>query len=524
MKEIIAVLLIALFYSCGTSTGPFIVNEGLLIENVSIIASDENGEVKNHKGFILIDNAKIIYSGKEKPNVKGSFKTVNGNGKYAIPGLIDSHVHLNNIAGINFGQRKSHALLVQEYFERLPKNFLYFGYTTLIDVDNYAPNTIKTLKNAPIRPEIYTCAKKVQVMDDFEMVMNEEPQNERYKLPFLHDKYNENVKYPDSIHLEEHSVASLISGIALEDNICVKTLYEDASSGFKQVWEVPTVKIMQDLVAEAHAEELLVVMHATSYEGQKFAVETNIDIIAHAMWNWTAHPEEFLNTNLPETHKKLLLEISNKHIGYQPTFRVILAEKDILDNTFKDAPILKSLYTPSYVDWLQSEEAQWGRNKILARPKFLEKMNPHFFNPIRSQFSSDEEMFEELYKSYELKIQKVVRLLAKNNANLLFGTDNGAMNMYTHPPGYNGYLEMQHWFDAGVPLEQIFKAATYNNAKAFGLIGSIGTLGIGKTANILILNLNPLETLEAYNDIQFVLINGKLIEREKLTAPYDDVN
>ena len=524
MKKLISILLLIILISCNSSNNNFTVKDGILIENVTIISTDETGTIENYLGYILIDQSEIIFCGKKEPNVKGNLKTLDGQGKYATPGLIDSHVHLNNIAGINFRQRRSNEKLVEEYFDRLPRNFLYFGYTTLIDVDNYAPNTIEKLKDIRIRPEIYTCAQKVQVMDDFEMVMNESAQNERYDTPFLHDRYNENIKFPDSIDLELHTASSLISQITQEDNICIKTLYEDAASGLPQVWEVPTLEIMNELVMEAHAKDLPVIMHATSYEGQLFSVNAGVDVIAHAMWNWTANPEDYLNTNLPETHKELLLDISNKRIGYQPTFRVILAEKDILDNTFKDAPILKLLYTPRYIDWLQSEDAQWSRNRILARPKFLEKINPYFFIPIRSQFSSDEEMFDKLYKSYELKIQKVVSLLAENNANLLFGTDNGAMNMYTHPPGYNGYLEMQHWFDAGVPLKQIFKAATYNNAKEFNLINSVGTLGIGKAANILILNSNPFESIEAYNDIQFVIINGELIEREKLTSKYDENN
>lgn len=518
MKKIIIVFLIALFSSCESSIETFIVSDGILIENVTIISTDKNGEIGYSKGFILTDASKIIFSGERKPNIKGTFDTVNGNGKYAIPGLIDSHVHLNNIAGISFRQRQSEELLVHEYFERLPKNFLYFGYTTLIDVDNYAPNTINNFKDASIRPEIYTCAKKVQVMDDFEMVINEYPQNERYELPFLYDKYNENIKFPDSINLKGHSATNLISEIVLEDNICVKTLYEDASSGFKQVWEVPSVKIMEELVAAAHNEGLPVIIHATSYEGQKFAVETGIDIIAHAMWNWTAIPQDYLKTDLPETHEKLLLEIAAKNIGYQPTFRVILGEKDILDDNFKNDKTLQFLYTTKYLEWLQSEDAQWSRNRILARPKFLERMNPEFFVPIRSQFNSDEDMFAALYKSLDLKIQKVMKLLSENNANFLFSTDNGAMNMYTHAPGYNGYLEMKHWDDAGVPLNQIFKAATYNNAKAFGLLESIGTISSSKTANILILNSNPLDTIGAYDDIEFVIINGKFLKRAELSA------
>ena len=127
-------------------------------------------------------------------------------------------------------------------------------------------------------------------------------------------------------------------------------------------------------------------------------------------------------------------------------------------------------------------------------------------------------MFAALYTSLELKIQKVMKLLSEINANFLFSTDNGAMNMHPHPPGYNGYLEMKRWDDAGVPLNQVFKAATYNNAKAFDLLASIGTISSSKTANILILNSNPLDTIGAYDDIEFVIINGKLMKRAELSA------
>ncbi len=521
MKKLISMLIPIILIGCNTSNYNFTVTEGILIENITIISTNKTGAVENYIGYILTDKSEIVFCGKEEPKVKGNYKTIDGQGKYATPGLIDSHVHLNNIAGIDFRQRRSNDKLVEEYFNQLPRNFLYFGYTTLLDVDNYAPNTIKKLKEISVRPEIYTCAQKVQIMNDFEMVMNESPQNERYEMPFLNDRYNENIILPDSINHELHTASHLVSQISLEDNICIKTLYEDASSGLPQFWEVPSLEIMSELVTEAHLNGLPVIMHATSYEGQLFAVNSGVDVIAHAMWNWTADPEEYLSTTLPETHKNLLIDIANKGIGYQPTFRVILAEKDILDNTFKDDPNLKLLYTDKFLDWLHSEDGQWSCNKILARPKFLERVNPEFFVPIRSQFSNDQEMFDTLYKSYKLKIQKVVKLLADNDANLLFSTDNGAMNMYTHPPGYNGYLEMQHWFEAGLSLKQIFKAATYNNAKTFDLINSIGTLARNKTANILILNSNPLERIEAYNDIQSVLINGKLIERKRLTSKYD---
>ena len=88
--------------------------------------------------------------------------------------------------------------------------------------------------------------------------------------------------------------------------------------------------------------------------------------------------------------------------------------------------------------------------------------------------------------------------------------------MYTLPPGLNGYLEMKHWTSAGVPLDRIFMAATYNNAKAFDLLDQIGTLKTGKTANVLLLNSNPLESLDAYNDISLIINKGVALNREEL--------
>ena len=494
------------------------VSNGTLLENISIISANDMGEINQYTANLLIDETEIVFLGVDIPKIQGMYKILNGSGKFVIPGLIDSHVHLNNIAGLNFRQRRSKTALVQDYFRRLPKNFLYYGYTTVIDVDNYAPNVIDQLKSAPIRPEIYSCGRKIKVMDDFEMVMDEYSPLERYQSPFLHDKYNKNVVYPDSIDLKEHTPKVLVSKIAESGNICVKVLYEDNSSGLNQVWEVPSQRIMSDVVAEAHTLGLPVVLHAPSFQGHKLAVATQVDIIAHAMWNWTSDPKSYLSTLLPQTHKNVLLEIADKQIGYQPTFRTILGELDVFNKNFIFGSPFKKLYSSAYLEYLASEDAQWIKKRMEARPEFLERTNPEFYLPIRNNFSSNKEMFDEVYKSLVLKIQTVVRFLSEHDANLLFGTDTGAMNLYTHPAGLNGFLEMQHWTNAGVPLKQLFKAATYSNAKAFGLLHSMGTIHKGKKANLVILNANPLKTVDAYDAIDYVIIQGNPIQRNDLSV------
>ena len=64
----------------------------------------------------------------------------------------------------------------------------------------------------------------------------------------------------------------------------------------------------------------------------------------------------------------------------------------------------------------------------------------------------------------------------------------------------------------------LFSAATFNNACAFNLQNLYGSVEKEKIANLLILNSNPLLNVEAYNDIDMVIIRGDLIERNQLSA------
>jgi imidazolonepropionase-like amidohydrolase len=65
---------------------------------------------------------------------------------------------------------------------------------------------------------------------------------------------------------------------------------------------------------------------------------------------------------------------------------------------------------------------------------------------------------------------------------------------------------------------QVFRAATLSNAQALGLSREIGTVQIGKRANLLLLRENPTETVEAYDKIVKVILHGRVLNREELAA------
>ena len=77
---------------------------------------------------------------------------------------------------------------------------------------------------------------------------------------------------------------------------------------------------------------------------------------------------------------------------------------------------------------------------------------------------------------------------------------------------------MQAWVAAGIDLRTVLRAATLDNARAFGLGDEIGSIEVGKRADLLLLAANPLVTVEAYDRIEQVFLGGQVIERATLAA------
>jgi FMN-dependent NADH-azoreductase len=69
----------------------------------------------------------------------------------------------------------------------------------------------------------------------------------------------------------------------------------------------------------ATANGLVMMMHANSFEAQQFAVNADVDVIAHGMWNWGALDRQ---PELPPEIKALLDRIVQKRTGYQATIQV----------------------------------------------------------------------------------------------------------------------------------------------------------------------------------------------------------
>jgi hypothetical protein len=308
---------------------------------------------------------------------------------------------------------------------------------------------------------------------------------------------------PPDIAPETHTPATVVARMKADGAICVKTFYEH---GFGRAHDLPVPKAetIRELVQAAHAAGMPVLMHASSIEAQTFGLDTGVDILAHGLWNWN-DPSRV--TDLTPAAKALLDDVMAKNAGWQPTIQVLYGERDMFNTAFLSDPLLVRVLPASLIDWYRSPEGQWLHDSYSERfpgkerdPKALEA---------------------EANRRYALPIDRVshaTAYLASHGGRLLFGTDTPSAPTYANPPGLNGWLEMQRRVAAGETPEHLFRSATLANAQALKLDQDVGTVEVGKRANLLLLRQDPTQTIEAYAGIVKVLLGGRVLDPIDLVA------
>ena len=231
---------------------------------------------------------------------------------------------------------------------------------------------------------------------------------------------------------------------------------------------------------------------------------------AHGLWEWPDADHEvdvgYEVEQPPEAIAALIDEQAAAGFQIQPTMRTIRNTQSMFDDRFLNSPLLDEVLSPAYLDYLRGP-AQVQRDIFLST--FGGAIAP----------GADPAVVGSRLETFNSRYEQLVKRFSDKGGRLLLGTDTavGAFG-WGSPPGLSGYLEMSAWARVGIPLETIFRAATLDNAKAFGLEDQLGSVESGKRADLLLLAENPLSDVAAYDTIKVVIIDGRPIDRQALSA------
>ena len=483
-----------------------VLAQELRIEHVTVVSPERPGALQN--ADVTVREGRITAvstesSGNNAPMRAPAVQTLDGRRLYLTPGLIDSHVHLSFIPGMTDEQERAHPDIARAAREQIPRSYLYFGFTTLIDLIS-TPEGMKRWKSHDPVPDTYFCGGAA-LMDGYPM--NYFPKPARYSAwPYMLIEQQAVEALPREVNAAEHSPQAVIERMKADGAICVKTFFERGFGGVHDL-PVPTPETIRNLVRAAHAAGLPVFLHANSDEAQIFGLNTGVDVIAHGLWNVNDTPAP---DALTPGMRSILDRVIAARVGWQPTIQVLYGLQDLFNAGFLSDPRLPRVLPRSLIDWYGTSEGQWFHDAVggdvassaaaaHAADSHVEVARPDFSVPIA-------------------RAKAATRYLAQHRARLLFGTDTPSAPTYANPPGLNAWLEMHRLIDAGVTPAQIFEAATLRNAQAVKLDHEIGTVEVGKRANLLLLRADPRQTVQAYDEVVKVIVGGRVLDRDELAA------
>ena len=123
----------------------------------------------------------------------------------------------------------------------------------------------------------------------------------------------------------------------------------------------------------------------------------------------------------------------------------------------------------------------------------------------------DEGMSKESTEAlYQNLIQMVTQVHQKGGF-VVAGTDSPII-----PYGLALHIELETYQDAGLTPFEILQTATVNNAKLLNAQNDLGTIEVGKIADLVILDKNPLEDIKHTRSTRAVIKNGEYYELESL--------
>lgn len=425
---------------------------------------DGTGAASQSNMTLIVKDGEIIGLGKgSEIDIPADAKKIDCKGKWVIPGLIDMHAHVTVLPV------DSNLAIIEKYDKEASisslKTMLDFGITT---TRNPAAPTKDALElrnlvdsGKVVGPSIFTTGYALN-------------RTKAFFGPFAPTRTEAEIRKEVRNQVEQ--------GV-----------------DFIKVYASLTPNQIKIAIDEAHKHNKKVVGHLQNTSWTE-AANLGIDFITHAApWNGEYLPKA-AQRNYRPTFIGRLFWLENVDYEAAPIQNMLNA---MVENKVSVDPTLIAFHTKFWGD-----DSMYTHSKNL---KYAPKLSIDIWNKVTFTSSWTPEDYARAKKQWP-KLLALTKLMYEKGIMLTAGSD------FPNPwvvPGISLHQELQLLSEAGIPNHDILKIATLNGAFALGIEDKTGSVEVGKEADLIFLNANPLDNISNTQSIDFILNNGKRIDPDE---------
>ncbi|MGA2371455.1 MAG: amidohydrolase family protein [Candidatus Korobacteraceae bacterium] len=229
--------------------------------------------------------------------------------------------------------------------------------------------------------------------------------------------------------------------------------------------------VYRAVIDEAHRRGLRVAAHVYYLADAKSLVADGVDVLAHSVRDQAVDEE-------------LLVALKQRGVYYIPTLTVDSSSFAFAEHpAWKNDLFLQKAVSPELLDMLTGDAA-------VNKAESDSSLALH-----KRDFANDE---------------KNLKLAYDAGVKVGFGTDSGAIP--SRVPGFSEHHELEMMVQSGLTPMQAIMCATKSNAEMLGVEKTTGTLTVGKQADLIVLDGNPLDDIRNTQKIVAVWHGGREVQ------------
>ncbi len=265
--------------------------------------------------------------------------------------------------------------------------------------------------------------------------------------------------------------------------------------GFSPFGKLPrhSPDMLKAIKQEATKRNLPLYVHVTSEEDMTTAVRLGVHALAHTL---TLQKDAILSD-------QFVTEIAKTNTFQMTTLSIMDANLTYYEPHRLDDPLLDLVVPKTEID--TARDLEKGRE---AHRKLLSYFIPGS-SKLKTDILSDGSYLKNSWSQSLKNSKQGILRLHQAGVPIVMGSDTVYVQFALYAfHGYTSLREIELLGEAGLSAAEAIKAATVTPAGMLGLDSKIGTIEVGKEADLIVVSNNPLIDLRALRNIQWTIKSG----------------